>query len=337
MDWQLILLPRRPEMIIEDIDERSVRSALELAMRAPSMHNSQPWTYQYDDRAVHLFADLSRWLPVTDVVSRDLVVSCGAALHHLRVALAATGIAASVSRMPDRGALDYLASLTLFPRPAADADLRAASMIARRRTDRRRYGDWSVPVFFLEELQARASEEGVILRVLDEAGGRAFVVDAMRAAEQAQRDTAGYSTETAVWSARLTGDDGIPAANLLADAAATGDGLARSFVPGSVAQSSGHDGAVLLLLGTAADDQLSQLRAGEALSAVLLHATDLGLATCPLSQPLEVPSTYRAVRDELLGGRLAPQVLVRVGWGPQDPLPPTPRRPLDDVVRRIQT
>ena len=94
---------------------------------------------------------------------------------------------------------------------------------------------------------------------------------------------------------------------------------------------------MLLVLGTASDDRLSQLKAGEALSAVLLHATDIGLAACPLSQPLEVESIYRAVRDDLLGGSLAPQVLVRVGWGPQEPLPPTPRRPLDDVIERIRT
>lgn len=324
-------------MIIESIDERTVRSALALAARAPSVHNSQPWTWRYDGSAVHLYADLRRWLPVTDAIGRDLVVSCGAALHHLRVALAASGIAARIRRMPDRDALDHLASVQLSARPAAEADVRSAKMITQRRTDRRRYGDWPVPTAFLEALEARAADDGVVLRAVDEAGGRAFVIDAMREAGELQRQTTSYTTETAIWTARLTGDDGIPSANLLVDAAGTGDGTARSFPPGSVTQTPGNDGAVLLVLGTASDDQLSQLRAGEALSAILLHATDLGLATCPLSQPLEVESTYRAVRDDLLGGRLAPQVLVRVGWGPRDPLPPTPRRPLSDIVELLRT
>ncbi|QFZ19672.1 hypothetical protein EKG83_21560 [Saccharothrix syringae] len=70
-----------------------------------------------------------------------------------------------------------------------------------------------------------------------------------------------------------------------------------------------EDGA-LLLLGTSSDDHLSTLRAGEAMSAVLLEATNAGLATCPLSQPLEVAATRDRVRDGLL----------------------SPRRPVDGVV-----
>ncbi len=323
-------------MITEHIDKRTVRSALELAARAPSVHNSQPWVWRYDDRAVRLYADLGRRLPGTDTTGRDLVVSCGAALHHLRVALAASGIAASIRRLPDGNAPDHLASLYLSSRQPSKADLRTATMITRRRTDRRRYGDWPVPEVFLEELQECAANEGAVMREIDQAGGRAFVADAMREAGEIQRCRARYATETAVWTGRLTGEDGIPETNLLVDATATGDGLARSFSPGSLAQEPGPDGALLLVVGTASDDRLSQLRAGEALSAVLLHATDVGLATCPLSQPLEVESTYRAVRDDLLGGRLAPQVLIRIGWGPQAPLLPTPRRPLDDMVEVIR-
>jgi hypothetical protein len=64
--------------------------------------------------------------------------------------------------------------------------------------------------------------------------------------------------------------------------------------------------------GTASDGILSRLRAGEASSAVLLHATQLGLATCPLSQPLELTSTRMAVRDHVLGGSMTPQLVLRV-------------------------
>jgi nitroreductase len=323
-------------MMDEHVDEQTVRSALALASRAPSVHNSQPWLWHYDDRTVQLLVDPHRWLPATDTIGRDMVVSCGAALHHLRVALAAAGIAASVRRMPDPKAPGLLATAVLRAQPASDADLRAAAMITRRRTDRRRYGDWPVPLAFLEELAAHAAAEGVVARPVDEAGGRAAVVEAIRAAGQEQLYTDRFTTETSLWTARVAGDDGIPAANLLIDPVGTGDGLARPFPSGTIVQEPGHDGAVLMVLGTASDDGLSQLRAGEALSSMLLHATDLGLATCPLTQPLEVPSTYRALRDDLFGGRIAPQAILRVGWAPQEPLPPTPRRAIGDVVERIR-
>ena len=79
----------RDEKLAAAVDRRTVRAAIELASRAPSVHNSQPWRWMVGPHSVHLYADLRRWLPATDADGRDLVVSCGAALHHLRVALAA--------------------------------------------------------------------------------------------------------------------------------------------------------------------------------------------------------------------------------------------------------
>lgn len=89
---------------------------------------------------------------------------------------------------------------------------------------------------------------------------------------------------------------------------------------------------MLAVLGTTSDDTLAQLRAGEALSAVLLTATTLGLATCPLSQPLEVGSTRRMLRDDVLGGTLSPQLVLRLGWPTGPSLPVTPRRSVADTT-----
>ena len=90
-------------MLTDKVDHRTVRSAIELASHAPSVHNGQPWHWTVGRRVVHLNADLTRWLPATDADGRDLTVSCGAALHHVRVALAAVGIRAAVHRVPNPG------------------------------------------------------------------------------------------------------------------------------------------------------------------------------------------------------------------------------------------
>jgi hypothetical protein len=55
------------------------------------------------------------------------------------------------------------------------------------------------------------------------------------------------------------------------------------------------DNAVALALGTRDDDALTRLRAGEATSLVLLTATALGLASRPITEPLEIPQTRKAV------------------------------------------
>lgn len=324
-------------MIVDRVDDRSVRSALELASRAPSIHNSQPWRWGLGPRSIHLHADLRRWIPVTDADGRDLAVSCGAALHHLTVALAATGLQATVHRLPDPDRGDHFATLELTPGPVPEADLGTASAIMARRTDRRRYLDWEVPDGFVAELAAQAAEHGALLRPVTGALAHDRTVAAIRAAAREQEATPGYRTETAVWSGGgRSQDDGITASNLLR---ADGGDTARRFGEGEIVQpGDGTDGALLMVLGTASDDTLSQLRAGEALSAVLLHATRLGLATCPLSQPLEVASTRAMLRDDVLGGTLDPQLVLRVGWAPAGPpLPPTPRRPLEDSLERPGT
>jgi len=281
-----------------------------------------------------MHVDLDRWLPATDTVGRDLFVSCGAALHHLRAALAAVGVSAHVEREPRTGPPSLVATVHLGFHAPAEADLRTAAAIAHRRTDRRRFAAWPVPEVFLDELAELARREGAWLRPVTGPGEADLVRAARAAAERARATATGVGVETTLWTARPVGDDGIPSANLLADAPGTGDGLAREFRPGTIEQEPGQDGALLVALATASDEPSDQIRAGEALSAVLLHATDLGLASCPLTEPLEVEETYQQVRAGLFGRRCAPQALVRLGWAPSEPLPPTPRRPVDDVLER---
>ena len=90
----------------------------------------------------------------------------------------------------------------------------------------------------------------------------------------------------------------------------------------------------LLLVCTSSDDAISWVRAGETLSAVWVQATQENLAVVPLSQAIEVDETRHELQMDVLADRALPQLLLRVGWLPasRDALPPTPRRPLDEVV-----
>ena len=94
---------------------------------------------------------------------------------------------------------------------------------------------------------------------------------------------------------------------------------------------------MVVALGTVADDDLSRLRAGEATSLALLTATALGLASCPITEPLEIAETREAVRTDVLGNDGYPQMLLRVGWAPlnSDPLPATPRRDVAEVISQL--
>ena len=82
-------------------------------MLAPSGHNTQPWLFRIRGDAVDLRADRRRSLPMVDPDDRELIMSCGAALAFLRVAIRALGRTAHVQRFPDAADPDLLATVRL--------------------------------------------------------------------------------------------------------------------------------------------------------------------------------------------------------------------------------
>jgi nitroreductase len=319
------------------LDRTTARAVIALANRAPSVHNSQPWRWRIEPSSIHLFADPDRALPATDAEGRDLRLSCGAALHHLRVALLAAGLGTTVHRLPDPAQPTHLAAVEPRSATPSPEDLALASAIGNRRTDRRVFSSWPVPPRMLAVLVDAAADEGALLKVLDHESDRDAVARLIEHAAVEQALTPDMAQETAEWTGRGRGArEGVPAANV--PAAPAGVVPVRHFAGGEQPQSLlgryESDGTVLALLSTPGDGAVDQLRAGEALSAVLLAATRFGLATDPISQPLEVASTRAQLQSAVLGGAAAPQILLRLGWAPMStiPVPQTGRRPLADTI-----
>src|SRR4051812_29524525 len=93
---------------IHDDAPAALVHAAATAGHAPSIHNTQPWRWHVRPGVLDLYAVRDRQLAVTDPEGRLLTISCGTALHHATVALAATGWAATVTRLPG-GDPDHLA------------------------------------------------------------------------------------------------------------------------------------------------------------------------------------------------------------------------------------
>jgi nitroreductase len=64
-----------------------LRFLLRYAILAPSGHNTQPWLFMITGDGIELYADRSRALPVVDPDDRELIISCGAALATLQIAM----------------------------------------------------------------------------------------------------------------------------------------------------------------------------------------------------------------------------------------------------------
>jgi hypothetical protein len=97
------------------VDADLITGALELAVRAPSLHNSQPWRWVAGGGVLELFADPTRIGRSTDSTGREVLISCGALLDHLRVAMAAAGWEALIDRFPNPNNHDHLATLEFRP------------------------------------------------------------------------------------------------------------------------------------------------------------------------------------------------------------------------------
>jgi hypothetical protein len=309
-----------------------LRRVVELACRAPSMHNTQPWLWRLTDGRIDLYADPERRLPVADPQDRALTMGCGAALHHAQVAASAFGLQTSVHRLPDPDNPRHLATIDLAPgQPSAHAarDLRA---IETRCTDRSRFTSWPMSEARLGTLVDAVADPGVHLAPVTTVSDRVRISLLLSRAVNREEADPRFLAEQVGWIDH-SAVDGIPAATFHAN----GHPVRPSrFAHTGIAESGElveiTDG--LLVLGTDGDDVAAWLRAGEALSALWLRATVEGLSVVPLSQVVEVDETRSALQHEMLEGRWVPQTLVRIGWQEigSSERPRSPRRPVDDVL-----
>lgn len=313
-----------------------VHHMIELACRAPSVHNSQPWRWRIQENEIELWADRDRQLQVTDPEGRNLAISCGAALHHLVVAAQALGATATVDLCPSREREDLLARVHLRSgRPSADAR-EWLDAIDRRCTDRRRFTSWPVPDTRLARLAQAATGWGAYaIPVLDvTARFRAELL--LGRAQTIQESDHRVAQEQQLWTER-SNVDGVPLPNAAPTSRVPSGDRPNRFAsedqsPTSTSLIESSDG--LMVVCTALDDQGSWLEAGQVLSALWLRATREGLSLVPLSQVIEVPETREALHHDIFAGMAHPQLLVRIGWQEigRASLSPTPRRPIADVL-----
>ena len=324
------------------IDRQVLDSAVELACRAPSVHNSQPWRWVAEGGELRLFFDPQRIPHATDVTGREAVISCGAVLDHLRVAAAAAGWHATVDRFPNPNDLNHLATIHFSPLHFVTDAVRArAEAILHRRTDRLPFAAPSSFSAFEPVLRSTIDTDKATLTVLPESV-RPRLAQASRLTESLRRYDSSYHAELQWWTAPSTDGDGMPRSALVSTSERDRVDIARSFPtdehpdrrPGV-----DRDQSVIAVLSTHGDSRRDALGCGEVLSDVLLEATLAGLATCTLSHMTELEDSRNVIR-ELIGDSGNPQLLIRIGevpassnQPPGDQPPATPRRPLAEVLQ----
>jgi len=309
-----------------------LQDCLRAAIAEPSIHNTQPWRFRPLMDGVDVFAYHTRRLNVLDPSGREVLISVGAALFNLRIAVLAHGRTPLTHLMPHDDQPDLVARVRFGPPVHISETVRMLSQaLPRRRTNRRPFSNASIPTEVLAELVESAAIEGGQLAVAD-ASTRDAVFGLVRLAERHSRAQPAYWNELGEWTVqRPHRRDGVPPE-------AYGPWSAMETVPirdfGLVEparrrwEETFEDEPTIAVLYSKADSRRQWIKSGQALERALLTATVRGVATTLMTQPIELPR----LRDLLIdsAASLVPQAIVRFGYGP--PSAPTPRRPLEEVV-----
>lgn len=313
------------------------------AVTAPSLYNTQPWIFVADDqdRTIEVHADAARRLLDTDPEGRETVISCGAALFNIRLAMCHLGFNPVVESFPRPADPAFLARVTWGThRHLVPDDERLFAALRRRHTVRGPLLAEPFPSSLADVLRENARGEGAMLDFITGRAGRRHLAELVRIAEDMRRARPECAVEQTRWTWRHfePRSDGIPAdvhvthRDSSSFAGRDYAGLARSFpTPRQHRQS--RTGQVAIL-STDRDDPRAWLRAGEALQRVLLEAADQGVMAAFHTQPLEVPFLRARIRQALSGGAF-PQLILRLGYAPR--VRPLPRRPVAEVLRAPRT
>jgi hypothetical protein len=307
-------------------------SCLAAAVAAPSVHNTQPWLFRAHHGGIDVYADRDRQLTVIDPTGRELVISVGAAVFNLRLAMLRQGRTPELQVRPEPGTPDLLARVVPGSPTRASATVVAlASSITCRHTNRWPFTDSAVPTSVQAELVTAAAAEGAAL-VMTDPGGRRVVLRSVGDADQHWRGTPDYRRELAEWTRPSPGRrDGIGAAAFgplpVTDTFPLRDlALVR---PCKGRPTMAFEDTPTMAVLYAADTPSGWLRAGQALQRVLLTATIRGVSATLLTQPLEIRRFRDRLSDPATGH--GAQAIIRFGYSRFLPAA-SPRRPLSDVL-----
>ncbi len=294
---------------------------ISMAARAPSVHNTQPWRFKVSQDTIELYADPRRKLRV-DPVGREMLISCGAALFGLRLAVRSLGYQPVVELLPDPSRLRLLARVTLAAgEPLTDTERRMLEAVPHRHTHRGPFADEPLPHGLLAELQHDALAEGATLALVEPTLTYQQLADIVAAVSRRQDLDPVARAEVRRWSRALgsAARDGVPAqafpSTALASARERGRLRQRDFDLGrelGMLTAGGPPAAATAVLVTRGDGRADWLHAGQALHRLLAHAADRWVFASLYTQPLESAPIRALIRTRLrLPG--APQMLLQLG------------------------
>jgi len=322
----------RPIAARDDEGTASLRDLVRLATLAASSHNTQPWRFAIEERAISIRPDFTRRCPVVDPDDHHLFVSLGCATENLVLAALASGLHADVDIRPDHLRL-LLEKTTAIQSPLSEA-------IPYRQCSRSIYDGRPLSPADLAALQLAARTGQIEVMFLTERPQIETVLEYVAAGNAAQIGDPAFVRELTSWI-RFSEAEAVGAGDGLF-ARSTGNPavprwLGKLFLPALLTPQSENKKCAKQLRSSSgvavfvsANDRRQWMDVGRSYERFALQATALGIRTAFLNQPVEVGPLRSEFAAWLRLGDRRPDLVVRFGRGPE--MPRSLRRPVEQVL-----
>lgn len=297
-------------------------------VRAPSVHNTQPWSLTMRNRHASVWERHDRELLRHDPEGRDRRISCGAALANLVLAVRNAGWSTDVqwAQADDPAGLVATVVAAAHSKPSATEGQRYRA-IMRRSSYRSMFDSEPVSHAILETLWAAASSSVVYARwVTGEDDARTLAHQLAYGARVFHGDRQ-YQRELAAWTVTEAEEpEGIPAGAMGTQGlAAVGLASSATRLPDEETLAAQIAEESVLVLSTASDAPAVHYEIGVAMELAWLAATSLGLAASVITQPLHL-SEVRTELSRSLRLPGVPELVMRFGY-PAAQVPRSSRHP----------
>jgi nitroreductase len=330
-------------------EEERLQFLLRYAVLAPSSHNTQPWRFAIEVTSpptIRVLTNMAGWLRVADADKRELLISMGCMLENFLIAARHFGYQCEVSYFPKPDNEEWCATIECTPpadKPSSastsPAEAARFAAITTRHTNHQAYNVQTIPENDLEALQACVDEgdnndneddagefDDLALFLISDEETRIQIKELVIEGDVHQFSNPAYRQELGVWIGKgALGATGMSAkiGKFVVTHINMGKSIAKNnakllnSAPVIAVIGSKVNVEMGAEMGAKQDDAHTHIRVGRLFERVALTATARGIATHPMSQPLEVPH-LRSKLATLLptdgGSEYIPQHCFRLGY-----------------------
>lgn len=146
--------------------KEKIQQILEIAVRAPSGDNSQPWSFHLSDNTLSVFALIEKDNAYLNVAGIGTYMAVGALIKNITIAAQTYGLIPSVRLFPETNNKTLVAEIVFNIGEAIENPL--FSMIEKRSTNRKPYTLGSINQSYVSQVKEFASREGITVTFLSD-------------------------------------------------------------------------------------------------------------------------------------------------------------------------